>query len=228
MGDYDLTEQDEPMTLPRTAAAANFRDRMVVPEALQDRLREIAARYQEIHGADADPGPAPDPAEMRERERQWAQRFLKSIGIPWENRKPSWASMTDRLRDQGRGYCENLAQHLAAVEGFFVCGARGSLKTTLLALVAMAAGKQGVSVAYCPAGFVLVDKFRAAVRRDERRRQYDDTDLQSGDLPYADADLLLLDDLDYVSTDGYDAELRSYDAIGQFLYLRYAAGQTVC
>lgn len=186
-----------------------------------DRLtRTLAEAYANAAGK-----PMPDPALLVETQARWDRedeekrraqksmlqvRHLECLGLPEENRHPLWSELTGGYRSVLFGYCEHLDKRLVYREGLYLGAGIGAGKTSALALVALRAEQLGISCAYVLAGFELAEA------------------CAKGSEPYADFDLLLVDDLDYVSTAGYDGELRSWDVIGRYLYRRYANRGAVC
>lgn len=140
---------------------------------------------------------------FRERDRS---AVLEAMGFPVANRKPAWALVPQDCRQQLVAYCESLQVHVTQGMGLFLGSAVGAGKTSMLALLAQRAEQLHVPAAYVVAGFALHEILK------QDRGAYQTTPL------------LLLDDLDYVSTAGYEQEQRSWDLIGQALYLRDAAG----
>lgn len=137
--------------------------------------------------------------------------LLAGLGFPARNRVEPGA---DRVpADMWPGletYCLNLPTRVARGEGLSLTGGVGAGKTSALAWLAWYAALAGVPCAYCLAGWDAVDAIR-----------------QEGSRVWQTVPLLLLDDLDYVSSEGYEGEVRSWDALGRFLYLRDAEGLSV-
>lgn len=188
---------------------------------MADRLTQLIA--QAYKSTDQPPPPlevltqlqqqwdAQDAAEREQAAPFAASSYLQSIGFPRENLNPEWgARVPANCRESLSAYADALAEHVAAGTGLFLGAGIGAGKTSMLALVALRARQLNINCAYVLAGWELVESCADA-------RQ-----------PYADVALLLLDDLDYVSVAGFDGELRSWDAIGRFLYRRFAQSGATC
>lgn len=195
--------------------AIEERDRQVPEDAVTAELR---ARLQRSRNA------TPEEREQARRElaaavekqgrEERAQQatgagasYLAGLGFPEENLYPTW-DRVPRHYQRAQRYAEDLLAHNRNRVGVALCSAVGAGKTSLLALIALRARELGLEVGYCLAGFELVE----AIRRGETFRS---------------SRVLMLDDLDYVSDEGFDGEKKSWDTIGRFLYGRCAHGGPV-
>lgn len=160
-----------------------------------------------------------DASAMLEKQSQWdaqdAERYqlyaaaalpqyLTDLGFPADNCLPSWERVPADYAAHAREYSDALQANVASRTGLFMGSPLGAGKTCVMALVALAARERGLRCEYVLAGWQLVE------------------DCTAGKGAHMEANVLLVDDLDYVSTAGYEGEARSWDVIGQFLY-RYSA-----
>lgn len=154
---------------------------------------------------------AEEAAQYREGEASDAA-FLADLGVPWENRQPVWERVPEDIREAVRDYCDNIRAHVRAGEGLYIGAGRGAGKTSTFALVLLAAHAAGIRCDYRLAGFRLV--------RDLAEKQ---APAQGG--------LLVLDDLDWVSTErsyGTGGEAESWQRIGEFCYEWLAEAGALC
>jgi len=139
-----------------------------------------------------------------------AEAYLWELGFPIENRAPVWEQVPVGMGGL-HGYCLDLASHYRERHGLFLGSGVGAGKTCALAMIAIAARREKLSCEYILAGWQLLERLA-----------------ETKEWPFPAVQVLLLDDLDYITTAGFDAVRRSWDTIGQFLYQRAAYGGITC
>ena len=153
---------------------------------------------------------AEDAARCQQAAPDMASRYLGELGFPRENLQPEWQRVPSGCVERLRDYSDSLHERHDKREGLFLGAGLGAGKTSMFALLALKARELKLSCGYVLAGWELVEACS-----EERH-------------PWSDVDLLFLDDLDYVSTAGYEGEARSWDCIGRYLYRHYAGAGLVC
>ena len=165
-------------------------------------LQELLAQQDEWDRQDRQARHAGE-AEMR-------VRYLEALGFAADNWRPSWGRLPADYRADLQEYCEDLRGRVQERHGLYLGAAIGAGKSCALALLALRARQLSLSCSYVLAGWALVE---ACAEESQ---------------PYSGCDVLILDDIDYVSTAGYEGEERSWDTIGRYLYRRYTGGGAVC
>lgn len=165
------------------------------------------------------PTPTREEALLEKRRGRGKRRaaLIQKSGIPEEYWKPLWSRVPLDIRDVAGNYSFSIGARVANREGMFLGSMPGAGKTSLLALVAEAAGSNGIRCQYIEDGASLWYE----INRRRRGNRYDD---DVALYPYDDYPLILLDDADDLWAS--ENEEMQWSDITKFLKHRHGKRQT--